>query len=222
MKKIHYKFWGLVSTLVLLSPVNTLMAGQAQSWNLRAAMMNDISKNPTGVWAFMENTWLDHKPSHYQLMPNYSNDCVVVGDAGNIVDTNTKCWEDLNEPYTFIAITKKSFIDSNGKKLPSGFIGVHPATSRSVIVRWKSPVTGNVNISGIVSDSDPSCGDGISYSIDTGAKVLRSGKIPNGAGVTFAKTNVAVRKGQSIYFMVFPDSSRYCDSTNLDILITNQ
>ena len=198
------------------------MAGQALSWNLRADMMNGISKNPTGVWAFMENLSLDHNPSNHQLLPNYSNNCLA-GDFYDSVDVNSRCWEDLNEPYTIIGITKKLFKDANGKTVPLGFINLHPATNRSVIVRWASPVTGSINISGRISHQTPGgCGDGISYSIDQESSILMTGKLVVGNGVAFDKQNIAITKGQSLYFIIFPDSNRYCDSTGMDILITSQ
>ncbi len=104
-------------------------------------------------------------------------------------------------------------------------VRVHPADN-PVIVGWKSPIYGQVRISGLVRDMDGHCGDGVSWSIDLGAWTLALGDIGHGEAQGFADAqggpglqSVLVSKGEFLYFVVDPNGEIGCDSTELEIRI---
>jgi hypothetical protein len=99
---------------------------------------------------------------------------------------------------------------------------------RLVVVGWRSPITGLVQVGGGVTDRDAKCGDGIDWSVDLDAATLSSGAIPNGGAETFTAglggdkiAQVPVRVGDFLYFVVGPGPYRdyVCDSTLLDATI---
>jgi hypothetical protein len=113
--------------------------------------------------------------------------------------------------------------DSDRQELPvSASVFVHPGISGLVIIGWKSPFTGLVNVSGLFfSDLDPTGFNGVVWSVDRGSQTLASGTIANGGPAqTFSLTNVAVKAGQVLYFIVDPNGDYTSDSTGVDVIVT--
>lgn len=212
------KFLGMAGVLVLTF-CNTATAGKALSWNLSRDMMIGITTNPTGVWAFMQNTSGIDQPANYTLLPQYYSPCFV----------NTPllhCWRetDANGTYPVVGVAKKTFtyrLTTHTQGIPL----LHPGLNIPVILRWKSPINGKVNIMGRVSDIDyiSGVGDGINWSLkNKDATVIKSGTLDNGEGATFSAHNIVMRKGESLYFSVDMKNNLNSDSTNLDIIITSR
>jgi hypothetical protein len=89
------------------------------------------------------------------------------------------------------------------------------------MIGWKSPFTGLVNVSGFFSDLDPTGFNGVIWSVDRVSQTLASGTIANGGPAqTFSLTNVAVKAGQVLYFIVDPNGDYTSDSTGLDVIVT--
>ena len=95
---------------------------------------------------------------------------------------------------------------------------MHPGIDKLAIVAWKSPVNGNVTVTGSFRDVDPACGDGVLWSIDKGSKTLQSGDLANGGAASFSLVT-AVKKDQIVYFTVDPKAEYSCDSTKLELII---
>jgi hypothetical protein len=210
----------LVCALGLLSFVDSAMAGQALSWNLSRDMMTGITKNPKGVWAFMESQAL-HSPVDYKLFPTYSSRCL---DNQSTPIKFMSCWQDSTVIHTaaIIGVTTRTISFRTVPVVTRGVPYLHPGSDRAVIIRWKSPVSGNVDISGRVSDIDSSCGDGINWFIDKQNSTLLS-RAENGTGSKFYQQNIPVTKGQSLYFIIDRgNNNESCDSTALDLIITSQ
>ena len=213
-----FKFFGLVSVLALTFS-NAAIAGKAFSWNLSRAMMIGITTNPKGTWAFMQNTSGIDKPANYTLLPKYYSPCFIETPWLN-------CWRktDANGVYPVVGVATKTF----NYRLTTQTRGVpllHPGLNIPVILRWKSPINGKVNIMGRVSDIDyiSGVGDGINWSLkDKNATTIKSGALANGEGATFSAQNILIRKGESLYFTVDMKNDLNSDSTNLDMIITNQ
>ncbi len=207
-KNVALKVLGFVGAFALLS-ANTVMAGEALSWNLSRDMMTGIAKNPTDVWSFMETQTL-HKAANYQLMPDYSASCLW----GGVASEGFVCWQDLSTNI---------LIGTSTQTVAQGIPKFVPAFDRAVLVRWKSPISGKINLMGRVSDTDNGGGDGINWFVDYQNKTLLSGTV-NGTGNTFFKQNIPVTKGQSLYFIIDRgvNNDAFYDSTQLDIFITSQ
>ena len=103
-----------------------------------------------------------------------------------------------------------------------GVITAHPGINgNEPILRWTSPISGNVSISGRVTDVDNACGDGILWSLEQENKVLQSGAAKANSA-TFSAQSLPVTKGANFYFIIDMGANWGCDTTNLDMLITTQ
>jgi hypothetical protein len=56
--------------------------------------------------------------------------------------------------------------------MPPRSVFLHPDTDHMAIVAFASPVSGMLDIGGGVADIDPTCGDGISWSVDHGTTTI--------------------------------------------------
>ncbi len=116
--------------------------------------------------------------------------------------------------------------------LPPKSVNVHPSPENGVVVSWKSPITGTVEITGNVADADPGGGDGIAWIIDyrtpAGSVELARGDIPNGGNQDFHAgqgsdrlKRIQVQKGESIQILILPKETYFNDTTTVDLTITN-
>jgi hypothetical protein len=106
-------------------------------------------------------------------------------------------------------------------------VAVHPAPTRRVIVAWKSPVAGPVEIAAVVQRAHIGCGNGTAWSLE-----LRRGGVRQTLASGFAdnpaekKTGpigpVSVRPGDAVCLVVGPrDGSHVCDLTAVDVTVKN-
>ena len=118
-------------------------------------------------------------------------------------------------------------------KMPPQSVAIHPSPNAGVAVGWKSPITGTVQIKGSVNDADPTCGDGIEWTVDARAggnsKQLASGAIPNGGAQQFVQgkgasslMSVEVHDGDMIQLVVLPKAEYSCDTTVVELNIAEQ
>jgi hypothetical protein len=212
-KKNLLSIWGLVGAGALIS-ANTAIAGEALSWNLSRDMADNITKNPSGVWAFMQNTTGVHEPSNYTFLKKYSTSLKPSGSSYPMIN-----WiGNGDQPY--IGIPSKTY---NWRKIATkGVVHLHPADNGTQpIIRWRSPINGTISVLGRVSDVDGDCGDGVNWSLEQGSNVLQSGFI-DGNGSVFSVQDLEVTKGTDLYFIVDMSDNHACDTTNLDMIITSQ
>lgn len=206
----------LVLTSVLaLTLVNTAAAEKAYSWNLSSAMTKHIDINSKGVWAFMQNTTDIDDPANYTLLPDYSSICFGVGPM--------KCWRNTGVSFTpIIGIATETF-SFRGVKHTKYAPLLHPGQNVPVIIRWQSPIDGKVNISGRISAIDRSCcGDGVNWALkNNSAAIIRYGHLNQGQGAAFTAQDIAIGKGENLYFSVDMNDSITYDSTRLDLLISS-
>jgi hypothetical protein len=199
----------LALMLMLLTSANTAIARQALSWNLsRDLILTGMATNPKGVWAFMQNVPGNTNPTKYTLLPKYLAPCDL-SFWGNTANPDFVCWEDIKS-NSVIGVAEDGILD------------LHPGANNQVILRWTSPVVGNIGISGRISAVNPACGDGANWYLRTQFNVLQSGVLAKGQGATFNIQILPVTKAQKIYFVIDKKANNFCDSTNLDMLITYQ
>lgn len=132
-------------------------------------------------------------------------------------------WFDGSAPFGGVYFNATAQDIGSGQ--PSGYLQVHPADHLSIVVGWRSPIAQTVAISGAIIDRDPTCGDGVSWTIMLNSTKGSSGHIPNGgqqqlAGFATGEdlSAISVGAGQSIYFAI--SSTGSCDTTGLDVFIT--
>lgn len=208
-----FKISSLISVLWVLT-VDISIAEDAVSWNLSQDMSIDMTKNPTGVWAFMQNKGT-HNPVNYTLLQNHSSNGTYPMDE----------WLDV-QPFPYIGMLTKNYrwlsVGKNRIKALKGTPHLHPGKNgRQAIVRWKSPITGKVSLLGKVADVEHYCGDGVSWSLEKGTTVIQSGTVQNN-GAVFSVQDVQVSKGEALYFIVDGGNDADCDTTNLDLLVTGK
>jgi len=101
---------------------------------------------------------------------------------------------------------------------------VHPTPQLAVAVGWRSPLTGNVKVSGEVVDAHHDCGNGVSWVLERrrGAHRQRvaSGIADKNDVGKIAATTLAVRQGDLLSLVIGPRGTDHtCDLTNLELNI---
>jgi spore coat protein A, manganese oxidase len=195
----------LTSALILLF-TNTALA--TVSWRFQNDMQGGMPTNPKGVWAFMQNALSNNNPAKYTLLPTYQKRCDL-SRWSVPADPFLNCWQDL---------TADSLIAGFTQGTP--YVKLHPGINNQVIVRWQSPVAGNISLTGRIADIDPACvanGDGIKWSIRTEAKVLKAGIIANAKTAAFFISSLPVKKSERLYFVIDKDKNNFCDATSVDV-----
>lgn len=194
------------------------LASDFRPWPNQENPNRDSCGNPN-VWYFMGNISLDRNPSSYYLFPDFwVNHDNVVGLVA---------WGNKNGPAGVIAFNASGVTQHDFGEWTANRIVVHPGPSSLSITGWRSPMDGNVKITGSVVDKDPNCGDGINWYIDKGSKGLAAGSFNNGGGQEFQNgmggsglANVAVNRDEFIYLIVHPKGGYDCDSTFVNFTIS--
>ncbi len=117
-----------------------------------------------------------------------------------------------------------------GITIPARHLAMHPGPDRNVAVGWMSPIEGKVKVNASVAHAQ-SGGDGIDWSIVQTTKTERRTLLhgsTNGTGtqVIPAKADaaklreIAVEPGDMISLVVGPKGSHYCDTTVIELVIT--
>lgn len=114
--------------------------------------------------------------------------------------------------------------------LPGSAVTVHPGPQSGVGVGWRSPITGEVQITGRVADADPGGGDGITWVLDhrsaLGVMELAAGEFANGGSQDFMHKGplptIAVRAGDTLQLLVLAKSSHAFDTTVVEWTITEK
>lgn len=112
-----------------------------------------------------------------------------------------------------------------GELLPH-HVAVHPTPQRRVIIGWKSPLTGTVNVSGVVRRAHIGCGNGVNWRLElwrgSTRQLLASGTAASKqASPVKLETPLQVRSGDFLLLGVGPrDGNHSCDLTDVDMTIS--
>lgn len=191
-------------------------ASTAQSWNLARDMYLMTESAPGGSpWSFLQNKTAVNTETNYTPFPSFSADQC----NGNGVT----CWRDTASGSAILSIKKSFVFTGSGKSFTfkQGDVATHPGSNSQTIIRWASPITGNVNVLGRINDLHDACGDGVAWSLNKGDTVVRSGSLSNGGSAIIKADGVAVTPSDSLYLVVDKKADYQCDYTSLDLLITN-
>jgi len=233
----------ITGKVVLLSIVIYALdsAALAQgTWKLSSSLLEtsnqiSFSQGSSAVWYFLQSSSSKHDPKTYELLPSYSAPCGSSG-AETLIDGVT-CWLNSNAdsggnhaPLVGVNSTWHTQFPNLASGDPFGIparsVWMHPGlTGQLVIIGWKSPITGLIDVSGFFSDLDPNCGDGIIWSVDKSIpqenQTLTSGTIANGGPLqSYSLSGLSIRAGQVLYFIVDRNQDYSCDSTGVDVTIT--
>lgn len=89
---------------------------------------------------------------------------------------------------------------------------MNPGPSKFAARVLHSPVTGSILITDSVQDSNASCGDGVWYTIEVNGSEIEAHQIPNGSGVSIARS-INVNVNDQIALIVKPGNDSGCDGT---------
>ena len=193
------------------------LASDFQIWPDQENPNRDSCGN-LNVWYFMGSPTLERNPNTYFLLSNFKPDHDgIVGELG---------WYGPDSSPV-LAFNATGATQHNYGDWPVGKIMVHPGRSKLVIIGWRSPMNGYINIQGTVMDKDSGGGDGVNWYIDKGTQGLTMGAFDNGNGQDFGKgiggdqlNHVAISIGEFIYLVIHPKGGYEFDSTFVQLTIT--
>ena len=215
-------------TMASEPPCNTwTLSSDMQMWPNQENPNRD-SCGTRKVWYFLGSTSLTRDPRTYYLLP------IFHPDAGGI--SGLEAWMGSATSEGYHSATPLILINSTGETqfaLPSiplfpNTIYVHPAPTQMVIVGWRSPLDGVIQIRGEIGGADLSCYyDGVLWYIDKGTTPIASGSIAPCTTQRFRNgshggdlASVSVHSGEFIFFAIHPNHEYGCDTTRLDISIS--
>ena len=123
-------------------------------------------------------------------------------------------------------------VSVQGITVPGRSLAMHPGPSQNVVVGWRSPITGRVKVKARVAHGQQG-GNGIEWWIARETKTQRQ-HLAHGAtdgsgaqtipGVAEAKSldEVAVESGDMISLVVGPKGAHQCDTTLIELVITEE
>lgn len=209
------------------------------SWNL----VNDFRLSPNqenpgrdscgraGVWSYMVSANAQHNPATYTSLNEFIPDAYDISGLqqwqGTIVGTSNK------DKLPSLGINKTGTTQSpqvgmKGIVWPSNVFRIHPWYPNMAVIGWKSPISGQIQITGGVEGIDRAnpCSDGILWYIDKGSSTIAHGSIGylgkqdfnEGTGGSLL-SRVEIMKDQQIFFLFHANTNPSCDSVKLDITI---
>jgi hypothetical protein len=111
-------------------------------------------------------------------------------------------------------------------KLPAKTVAAHPSPNDAAVIGWRAPATGKFSLRGKVADVDKECGNGIEWRLQTRGttrRQLASGAFENGGSKLFDELHdVQLVSGDFIELLVLPKGDYSCDSTAVELEISNE
>jgi uncharacterized repeat protein (TIGR01451 family) len=182
---------------------------------------NRDSYGNAGVWQFMRSPTLTRDPQTYTNLvhfePALSNIQGLEAWQGNIFGGFSNNFHpEIIKNITGVAQVMGSCT------FPTDTTFMHPAPDQLAIVRWVSPIAGNISITGTITDQDANDGGGINWYLDKGTTSLDSGQVWFGSSQNLSTNlqNISVEIGESIYLAIDPAGDYYYDTTRIDLTIT--
>jgi len=231
-KKISVLFLSLVFGTATAFAASTAFAvnGGCNDWNFALDYLRAPNQTPpqpiipdscgTPVWYFMDSVDMTQTPANYKLLDTFTNNFPECPDAVGL-----KWWStSTNYPIVYANLDINQTCGATYRvpvMLPVATAFVHPAPSSAAVVAWKSPVSGRVQIEVNLADIDAMCGDGQNWFVQKGSTLLGSGSIGNAGAAHWLKSGLSITAGEFLYIGVGPAGEYSCDTTALDITITN-
>jgi hypothetical protein len=128
------------------------------------------------------------------------------------------------DALSVIANSSDQFVRVPGDMQPHS-VGVHPSPKKRVVVGWKSPLNGQVEISARVQRAHIGCGNGVTWLLEhnhnNANRILASGEaVGSGAEKISPTEKLFVRAGDMISLVVGPRNGEHsCDMTAVDFSI---
>jgi hypothetical protein len=208
---------------IICAQTASAAGGPASHWSMaRDFRLAPGQQNPSadeyghpGVWSYMQSTADTHDPATYSLLPVFqTNEANVTG----LEDwTSSPCLGASDcFPHVGINATGSDQVLNGGTIVwPAGAILIHPSPTNMAVVRWTSPISGRVTMSGSLTlVQQPNCGNGVVATIDSSARTLVNSLVtPTDPTSTFT-VRLTVHRGNAYYLTINANQGDYgCDST---------
>jgi hypothetical protein len=212
------------------------MCAQITTWDLSqdlggASSQISFHEGANQTWYLMESATRTHDPTGYRFLTQYLAPCqsTITGDTV----TGLGCWQGTEaKKETVHQKTEAAFnftdktLDSQGDNGYPGYLPhsllINPTWDRYVIVAWRSPITGVVNMKGAFGWRNFFMANEVQWSLDKGSTTLKSGTLwgaqPRG---NLTLSGLTVNKGEVLYFIV--DSANFEDcycATPVDLRVS--
>ena len=117
-------------------------------------------------------------------------------------------------------------------KIPARSVAMHPVPDRDVVVSWRSPIQGRVNINGSAAMGDSTGGNGVDWFVvyegKAGRQTLTHGIVDTGGAQAFPGSadaaqpkGIAVEAGDTLSLVVGArDANHFCDTTLIELRIS--
>ena len=204
-----------------LVPVFARNSPVAGLWSLANDFSSAPDKNPApdafghpGVWSFLASNASKHEPSTYSKLGRFTRDQFRIAGLDSW-GGNTNPSADPNDYLPQVSVNVSGTTkDHHGIDWPDHAVLAHPLPDSMAVIGWKSPITGTVTSAGTLTlAQQPSCGNGIAWSLDLGSKTLASGIAAGSAPASFQHT-IAIRTSDQLYLTIDAyQHNYYCDST---------
>ena len=172
-----------------------------------------------GVWSYLFSPSGKQNPAAYRLLRAFDTDKFEVPGLESWWGRNVSTSQDDLLPAVGINATGHE-VTRFHVHWPAGAVLVHPWSGQPVVIRWRSPVSGNIFVTGAVALAQhPNCGTGIAWAVDLGARTLRHGAITHRQRQGWS-LRVHLKSGKSLYVVVAPRIGFACDSTLVSLTIT--
>jgi hypothetical protein len=212
----------------------TASATKPRTWRLTQEAPKHRAENPRpdrykhpGVWSWMYGE--ADTPSSYLLMDNYFNPKVEETECGTEKFYGwSKASDFFGLPAVFYnagpTVARGDTRCAPFAEYPTKTFFMHPdnASSLASVVRWKSPITGTVIVSGSVQPTDSHV-EGIIWQLDQGSTILAGPTEKTDNSVTsFGPITISVVAGESLYLEMTRgvDGGSY-DTTAVTLNITS-
>jgi hypothetical protein len=191
-------------------------AAQVRVWDAAADFIGSPDQqNPSpdrygnpAVWSYLRSRTNMHNPGVYLPLPNFQ-----------VAESDVDLWYERDLTNLFV-----------GHLGRSTSLSVHPwsdgdpANDHNAVVGWTSPTDGWFVVMAtarVVARECPGPADGITFTIDQNAAVLRATSVPMGEARTLEVATL-LEAGDGLYFVVAPGANAQCDATDLTITITRR
>ena len=217
-------FLSVAAIAAALVACTTASATPAHSWNLSRSMMNGFTSNPFGegqVWTAMYDAVGETlNPAKYQPMPNF---------VSNYDGRPNDAWTFPPSHSLIVQAPTGTFLLGNNPPIQRGTPLMHPGPGKSSVIRWMSPINGQVQVLARVSDANAGCGNGVTWAVLRDGVSVASGTLANGVNGDVVQLSLPVQSsnggygGTALYFVVSPNGNNHqCDTTIFDVLIAGK
>ena len=227
---------GVASVLVGTSsvPAEANAPAAPAAWVLGQDFSAHSAENPTpshggAAWYYLQSSSLAHN-GKYTRLGHYNPAFLGLKGygqwTGSALADEPSSLSPAGYPYVGVNGSGRNADPPAEYSTPPGAVIVHPNGTGAgngppalALIGWKSPLNGRVRAVASFTGVDTACGTTrtVTWSIDSGARVLRHGSVVHGSSTGSLTVTTTVHTGGFLYFTVGPVGTPECDATQVVI-----